>query len=372
MNKLRWIDWVDYYKAIAIILVVLGHATGKFNPYIYQFHIAAFFFISGFVSNIEKKGLDEILITKFCSLILPFAFFAVLGVSLFSILQNCGYLHYVSSFESIPRWVDCVSGMFSALYCDWLGATWFLPSLFAAIVISKLCLIADCNRYGVIFAFASIFVFRMGYFYHYSGQNPVFFTGLAHYCIVQFFFSMGAFFRGINERNEKTIPKTVFICLTIISLLFFRVIKDHLFVMDLASTSVNSPLVDALMATNGIMLLICVSHFFMWIPFDGIKHLIRYIGRNTFGILIFHFIGFKLAGTVLCILKVCDWNMISNLTPPGEISDSWWPFYLVVATSFSLFTWNIMNKSKIIRFLSGSSSESYKLLYKKYKGLFEK
>ena len=41
--------WIDYFKAITIILVVIGHATGKFNIYIYQFHVAAFFFISGWV-----------------------------------------------------------------------------------------------------------------------------------------------------------------------------------------------------------------------------------------------------------------------------------------------------------------------------------
>ena len=27
--------WIDYFKAITIILVVIGHATGKFNIYIY-------------------------------------------------------------------------------------------------------------------------------------------------------------------------------------------------------------------------------------------------------------------------------------------------------------------------------------------------
>lgn len=37
------IQWVDVYKGIVIILVVIGHATGLFNSFIYQFHVAAFF-----------------------------------------------------------------------------------------------------------------------------------------------------------------------------------------------------------------------------------------------------------------------------------------------------------------------------------------
>lgn len=40
MSSMKRIDWVDYYKALAIILVVLGH-TGQFNGIIYQFQVAA-------------------------------------------------------------------------------------------------------------------------------------------------------------------------------------------------------------------------------------------------------------------------------------------------------------------------------------------
>lgn len=43
MEKKNRISWCDIYKGIVIILVVVGHATGKFNQYIYQFHMAAFF-----------------------------------------------------------------------------------------------------------------------------------------------------------------------------------------------------------------------------------------------------------------------------------------------------------------------------------------
>lgn len=59
------IEWVDIYKALAIVLMVVGHATGKFNGYIYQFHMAAFFFISGITANIEKKHFSELFFAKF-------------------------------------------------------------------------------------------------------------------------------------------------------------------------------------------------------------------------------------------------------------------------------------------------------------------
>ena len=52
MNKR--IVWVDIFKALAIILVVVGHATGKFNQYIYLFHVSAFFFISSEIFSLKS------------------------------------------------------------------------------------------------------------------------------------------------------------------------------------------------------------------------------------------------------------------------------------------------------------------------------
>ena len=74
MVDTKRIEWADYYKAFAILLVVIGHATGRFNGYIYQFHVAAFFFISGYLSRIDKKSYDKIIIIKFFNLILPYIF----------------------------------------------------------------------------------------------------------------------------------------------------------------------------------------------------------------------------------------------------------------------------------------------------------
>lgn len=48
------IEWIDIYKGLAIILVVIGHATGLFNSYIYQFHVAAFSLYLGGALKLTK------------------------------------------------------------------------------------------------------------------------------------------------------------------------------------------------------------------------------------------------------------------------------------------------------------------------------
>ncbi len=53
MNRINWIDWA---KAILIMLVVLGHCKDLgYSYFIYAFHIPAFFFVSGYLANYEKE-----------------------------------------------------------------------------------------------------------------------------------------------------------------------------------------------------------------------------------------------------------------------------------------------------------------------------
>ena len=63
-EKNKRIEWIDIFKGLAIILVVIGHSTGQFNGYIYQFHVAAFFFISGWVAIFDNTKLFNDLYKK--------------------------------------------------------------------------------------------------------------------------------------------------------------------------------------------------------------------------------------------------------------------------------------------------------------------
>ena len=78
MNKDR-IEWVDYSKAIAIILVIVGHAISEYSldfpileKVIYSMHMPLFFLLSGYVFKIkENQKIKRILIPYigFCVLI---------------------------------------------------------------------------------------------------------------------------------------------------------------------------------------------------------------------------------------------------------------------------------------------------------------
>ncbi len=370
MENLKRIEWVDYYKAIAILLVVIGHATGRFNGVIYQFHVAAFFFISGYLSGIEKKSYDQVIVLKFFNLLLPYIFYCVCGVSLFAILQHYNVLKFISAWGTIPSWTENIKHIFSAMYCDWLGATWFLTSLFFAYILSKICLLLDKNRAGVVYILSVLFLYNMGYYYHNMGINSVYFGGIAQYCIIQLYFSAGHLYRRWGDRVKKD-NKKIILLLIVINITLFAIFKKKGLVMDLASTSVNTPIKDMVIAGNGICFLICISKLLERIRFDKIKEGMRYIGKNTFGILIYHFFGFKIASLMLSAFGVCGWQVISLLCPPAELADVWWPLYLVISVAFSMLIWHLTTKIQVIKFMSGLDNDRYKKIYKKYEDIIQ-
>lgn len=370
MEKGKRIDWVDYYKALAIILVVIAH-TGQLTPYIFQFHPAAFFFISGVVAGLEKKDLEEVIILKFFTLILPYIFFMTWYYVIFDILQRLGVLKYVSVWETVPGLFSNISHMFNTQYSDWMGALWFLTTLFVSTLTAKLCLMANNNKCGIIFVGLFMFLFLMGYHYHKLGYSPIFVNRCDHFLIVQAYFSLGILFRWVYEHVKIKIPVFVTFAIAIINIVLFWVFKAKGFTMDLATTTVNNAKTDLVTACNGIIFLFCISVLMCYIPGERIKKGLSYLGRNTFGILIFHLIGFKLVTFILSLFGVCGFNEISKLLPPSEITNIWWPLYLIGTIAFSLAVWELINKFRWVRFFTGLSKESYKAIYNRYKGLYQ-
>lgn len=72
------INWIDWSKAIAIYLVVLGHlvsdrgSEGMLHNFIYAFHMPFFFFISGYLFRVKEDNLKDLLKRIWKSLILPY------------------------------------------------------------------------------------------------------------------------------------------------------------------------------------------------------------------------------------------------------------------------------------------------------------
>ena len=126
------IVWIDYAKAIGILLVVMGHSYYSHPSIVYiifLFHMPLFFFISGYLYNVNKS-YRELIHNNIKTLLVPFLLFNLIGL-----LNNCllGGTRLFLGLDTewkhrllIPlcnTLIGKADGMF-------IGPTWFLLSLF--------------------------------------------------------------------------------------------------------------------------------------------------------------------------------------------------------------------------------------------------
>jgi len=125
---------IDAAKALAIILVVLGHAKGiphLFTILVYSFHVPLFFVLSGWVARVHgrDRGLRETAVHLARTLLVPYLVFYLLGYAYWLLTRHVG--------EKAARWGQVswwdplqgmVSGIGPTLYVN--PVLWFLPVLF--------------------------------------------------------------------------------------------------------------------------------------------------------------------------------------------------------------------------------------------------
>ena len=155
--------WIDYAKAVGIILVVYGHVLdGVMNAgivedlpihnislsIIYSFHMPLFFFLSGlfFVSSLDKKGRAGLFRNKLDALIYPFLIWSLIDGGLGVVLSEFTNRN--------TTWADVFS-MF------WMprGQFWFLYTLFLIFSLSILVFAKLPRRYHLLILVATGLLF---------------------------------------------------------------------------------------------------------------------------------------------------------------------------------------------------------------------
>lgn len=135
------IKWVDIYKGIAILLVVIGHTDSPVGGYVYLFHVAAFFFISGYTANLTKGSALRYTLHKFTSWMVPFFTANILLLTLRALLHtfHIEKLFYADAYSSAAYWSALCQTLTSwKPLIDLAGITWFLTVLFFTAVMAKI------------------------------------------------------------------------------------------------------------------------------------------------------------------------------------------------------------------------------------------
>lgn len=357
----RRIEWVDIFKAIAIILVVIGHATGKYNMYIYQFHMAAFFFISGYTTNFRSRSFLKTCWIKFCSMILSIISIFFCGIILLSILDKLGIYSilfkdpYVSGISAIREFF-----MHGNNNVIWMGATWFVIILFQINIMHKILYDICGESSNWIHVISSITLFILGYYFVNHGINiKVSLFTIDLMLIGQFYFYLGQLCKSYSVIESKFNNFKINIIFFFVAVFILYVFKDY--TVDYPSRKFGPIIINVLSSINGIIFVYTVSLFFSKI--NRLKEILKYIGNNTMGILLFHFMFFKIAYLILIILNIIPLDYMKNFTPTTEVGNKYWLMIVSISIICSLILWRVLLKVNILSLLLGQEKVLYENFY---------
>lgn len=200
MNR---IVWVDYYKAIAIFLIVLGHATlneTDLVDFLFTFHVPAFFFISGYLERTDCCQTKEYLKKVIVSLVIPY------------FLWNILFL-----FFHLPLTVHNLLLMLCGV-TRWNAASWFLMIL----VIIKLNALLYKNKRYLLGALLTVLLFAL----HFWGQHLPYLMDIT-FMFLPFFFA-GMYGKTLIQKLLSAFRSKPFLLLTATAFLLSILILFYL------------------------------------------------------------------------------------------------------------------------------------------------
>lgn len=363
------IKWVDYFKAITIILVVVGHAAGPFYSYVYQFHVAAFFFISGFTSKLNEKKFFEVLYYRFMTIIVPYTVLACIGVTVIYLINLTGNLGRVSTVTDIDSLNGLLSSIYCYLRCDWLGASWFLLALFGGIITQRIILLLSKDKINILYIILSVGLFAVAYYWRNVASCPVPVRNFTLYAFVQYYIFLGIVAAKISEILKDVLCRFRVILpvigLVISSVLIYINANVFGWAMGLDCLYVNNIFIDTYLVINGVIFIWSIAHLLEFIPFKWFEYVLNMIGKNTLGILFVHFCGFKICTAILVFAGKASLGDIASLCPPAYLSNVFWPLYVVISILISVAIWEIFKKTHFLKALLGMDKEKNKSLYQK-------
>lgn len=113
MSKSKRILFIDFAKALAIVLVVIGHYIphehpdwyGNMREIIYGFHMPLFMFTSGFVyvATVRQESYGSFLLRKFKRLMIPYFVVSILVISIKFATQGTAYVENPVTLMSYVR-----------------------------------------------------------------------------------------------------------------------------------------------------------------------------------------------------------------------------------------------------------------------------
>lgn len=334
---------IDIVKGFAICLVILGHCGCPATHFIYLFHMAAFFMLSGLVYNFNYSsslsGIKKLLKKRLKSLWIPFFCFS----SFFLITWNIGVNLHLYNSDSIS-FSYIAKGMILSLFMigppiPLCGALWFLVSLFFITFIYAFIDLYLNKKMIKNKRFVHICIAILSFFILYIlVQNGLQSSTIKRIMGPYFAYALGA---ELSYWNMKSLNVKICIPLFFISF-FILLICNDCGSVDLGNALFSSPWHFIISSLFGFLFLYLIACFLEKNLF--LSKIFQYLGKNTLCIIGLHFLGFKVTIFAQILLKNSSIDKLSAF-PFLDASCGWWVGYFFTSLLFCLFFNYLYKKS---------------------------
>lgn len=330
--------YIDIIKGIGIVSIVIGHAgwtielagySIRIGPFVYLYHLAIFFFCSGYLYQDPKKNFWEFVVKKLKSLFVPFIGYTMLYLMFRNVFIDMGIWN--GKKYDFEDWIISLTNMITFHGVgEFLAAFWFLPvlffsvSLFAAvdfglahmkndkfkIYVRCLCCIA--------FAALGIYTTEKGYGLLYNIQIaylmvPVIAAG--HLCA------------AYKYQLQKIVHTAG---LVISALILAAVIKADIGIIELSQYRIINRYLFYPVTFCGIYFCLCLGKIIG--KNQLFERSMAFIGRMSFDIMALHFLAFKLVDFAVC--SITNQKQIMHLFPHSF--DRIWMLYVIAGIAFPI------------------------------------
>ena len=339
---------LDAMRGIGIVLMVVGHSGFAGTDFIYLFHMALFFMLSGYFFRPagDGAGLRRFFLRRVVTLWLPF----VLANTFFTLCNNLFLrLHILTGDARIldlpgnqvtdPVTLKDIVGR-TLHWCVFDGGTqlggalWFIQALFQisllyALVEFVLCRVFSLQDTLPVQGFVAGVLLLLGWHWSRSGWN-VWGLGIAAsgYCL----YYLGMLAHHMGQPARKTGFRVV-IALAAFGLLLALLSFGS---VGLAGNQYPHWLFLLVASAAGWVLVYEIAHLTALLPWLG--RALAALGRATMPIVIFHFLSFKVVSWIGLQLTGGDAYLLAAF-PTLFTGGAWWLAYTVAGLGLPLLVY---------------------------------
>lgn len=368
-NKTKRLAEIDIMRGLLIILMVMGHCGFPFTHWIFLFHMAAFFAISGFLFKRERftsaSEYGSFLLKRIRDLYLPYVLINLLFLLLNNFFVKINIYSDNPLFETatgqpLTQYLDTAAFFKKLLGIAFLygelpqlsGSTWFFGVLFILLVVhGTLCFCIGKIKSNVlkivisllivIGSLAFLIVFKYGSLVL-PGQLFFLRIDIAYLCFI-----IGVLFRFINKTLSKyrNGSKREYVIISVIALVSFGllVFLNNYNDISIANASITSIYGLVLCSTLGFLLVYSVSLLLSKLFIT--EMVFAFVGRHTRSIVMLHMVCFKIVTLLLIIIYAKEMYYLASFPILDSVGCYVWIPYLFIGVSvpllFSILWWKL-------------------------------